>query len=91
MQLKKTQVAPNHAGRPPLQEALRTPFGERSRRQSFVTDLRSIVSAAHLLPAEVAPPERVWSSLRVQLEKEGILSCSVKGKLRLGSRKSFSG
>jgi len=86
MQLKKTQVAPKHGGRPLLQEAVRTPFTERSGRQSFVTDLRSIVSAAHNLPAEVAPPARVWRFLRAQLKKEGILSRSVKGRLEEHTR-----
>lgn len=79
MKLKKTQVARKHDGRPPLQGTVPTSFGARSGRQNFAADLRSIVSAADKLPAEVAPPARVWSSLRVQLEKEGILSRSVKG------------
>jgi hypothetical protein len=81
MQHKKTQLAPKHEGGPPLQEAARTFYGERSGHQSFRTDLKSIVSATRLLPSEVAPPARVWRSLRVQLEKEGILSRSVKGRL----------
>jgi hypothetical protein len=46
---------------------------KRSRRGSLVSDLRSIVSAAHKLPAEVNPPARVWRSLRAQLEKEDAL------------------
>jgi hypothetical protein len=86
MQLKKTQVAAKPIGRPPLQEATRTSFGARSGRQSFAADLRSIVSAAHKLPAEVAPPARVWRSVRAQLEKEGILSRSVKGRLEEHTR-----
>ena len=86
MQHEKTQVAPQHDGRPALQEAVRTPFDTRSGRQSFVTDLRSIISAAHRLPAEVAPPARVWSSLRVQLGRQGILSHSVKGRLEEQTR-----
>jgi hypothetical protein len=86
MQHKMTQVAPKHAGYPPLQEAARTSFGERSRQQSLRTDLKSIVSAARLLPSEVVPPARVWRSLRVQLEKEGILSRSVKGRLEEHTR-----
>ncbi len=86
MQQKKTQLAPQHDGRPPQHETTPTHFGARSGRQSFVTDLRSIISAAHKLPAEVAPPARVWSSLRAQLEKEGILSCSVKGRLEEHTR-----
>jgi len=55
MQHKKTQLAPQHDGRPPQHETAPTHFGARSGRQSFVTDLRSIISAAHKLPAEVAP------------------------------------
>jgi hypothetical protein len=86
MQHKKTQVAPKHDGRPPLQEAAAIPFVARSRRQSFAADLRSIVSTARLLSAEVAPPARVWHSLRAQLEKEGILSRSATGRLEEHTR-----
>jgi hypothetical protein len=86
MQHKKAQVAPKHDGRPPLQNEVPIPLVARSGRQSFATDLRSIVSAAHLLPAEVAPPARVWGSLRAQLEKEGILSRSLKGALEEHTR-----
>jgi hypothetical protein len=85
-QHKKTPLAPQHDGRPLLQEAARISFGERRGRQSLAADLRSIVSAAHLLPAEVAPPARVWRSLRVQLEGEGILGRSIKGKLEEHTR-----
>ena len=86
MQLKKTRVVPKHHGRPPLQDAVPIPFGARSGRQHFAADLKSIVSAAHLLPAEVAPPARVWRSLRAQLEKEGFFSCSAKGRLEEHTR-----
>ena len=86
MQLKKTRVVPKHHGRPPLRDAVPTPFGARSGRQSFAADLKSIVSAAHLLPAEIAPPARVWRSLRAQLEEEGFLSCSAKGRLEKRTR-----
>ena len=79
MQRKKVQVAVEHDGRPPIPKGARAHVRERSSRPSFVADLRSIVSAAHKLPVEVDPPARVWTSLRTQLEKEGILSCSVRG------------
>ncbi len=68
MQHNKMQVA---LERPLLPEGARAHVRERSRRQSFVADLTSIVSAAHKLPEEVDPPARVWASLRAQLEKEG--------------------
>ena len=85
MHLKKAQVAPTHDGRPPLQEAVRT-LSEPTGRQSFVTDIRSIISAAHNLPAEVAPPARVWRSLRAQLKREGILNRPLKGRLEEHTR-----
>ena len=86
MQLKKTRVVPKHHGRPPLRDAVPTPFGARSGRQRFAADLKSIVSAAHLLPAEIAPPARVWRSLRAQLEEESFLSCWAKGRLEERTR-----
>jgi hypothetical protein len=46
--------------------------------QGFVADLDSIVSAARSLPAEVAPPDRIWISLRAQLEAEGLIKEAVE-------------
>ena len=86
MQLKKTQVAPKQHGRPSLQEAVPTSFGARRGGKNLAADLRSIVSTARLLSAEVAPPARVWRSLRAQLEKEGILSRSATGSLEEHTR-----
>ena len=86
MQHKKMQVAPKLNGRPPLRESVATTLGARSGRRSFAAELRSIVAAAHLLPAEVAPPRRVWRSLRVQLEKGGILGHLAKGRLEEHTR-----
>jgi len=86
MQHKKTQVAMKHDGRPPLWNVVRMPFGERRGYQSLTPDLKNIVSAAYKLPAEVAPPARVWRSLRVQLEKEGILCRSANGRLEEHTR-----
>jgi hypothetical protein len=86
MQHKKTQGQPKHNARFPPQETVRTSFSERRGRQSFVKDLRSIISAAHELPAEVAPPARVWRFLRAQLKNEGILCRSLKGRLEEHTR-----
>lgn len=41
--------------------------------QDFLADLDSIVATAQSLPAEVTPPDRIWISLRAQLEAEGII------------------
>ncbi len=46
--------------------------------QGLVADLESIVSAAKSLPAEVAPPDRIWISLRAQLEAEGLIKEAVE-------------
>ncbi len=86
MRRKKVQVALEHAGRPPLREAVGAQVRERRGCQSFVADLTSIVSAAHKLPAEVDPPARVWASLHAQLEREGILGRSVRGRLQKRTR-----
>ena len=47
MQYKKTQVELKQNGRPPLPEVVRAPLDERSGRQSFRTDPKSIVSAGN--------------------------------------------
>ena len=83
---KKTPVALNHDRHPLVLDVAGERFCERSSRKNLVADLRSIVFAAHKLPAQVAPPARVWRSLRLQLEKEGLLSRSVKGRLEEHTR-----
>jgi hypothetical protein len=40
--------------------------------QNFVSDLTAIVAAAKRIPAEVAPPDRIWISVRTQLQADGI-------------------
>jgi hypothetical protein len=35
--------------------------------------LTSIVDVARKMPSEIEPPERIWISLRAQLEREGII------------------
>ena len=86
MQYKQSQAAPKHNGRPPLQKVVLIPFCERPGHRSLRSDLNSIVSTAHKLPTEVAPPARVWRSLRAQLEREGILSRHAKGRLEEQTR-----
>ena len=57
----------------PVPETARAHVAGCSSCQSLVADLTEIVATAHLLPTEVEPPARVWSSLRIQLENEGII------------------
>jgi hypothetical protein len=41
--------------------------------QDFLADLSAIVVTAKQIPAEAAPPDRVWISIRAQLESEGVI------------------
>jgi hypothetical protein len=41
--------------------------------QNLVADLTVIVTAAKQIPAEVPPPDRIWLSIRAQLQAEGII------------------
>jgi len=57
----------------PLSSEAREHLADCPSCQGFLADLHSIVNAAHTLPAEVTPPDRVWISLRAQLEAEGLI------------------
>jgi hypothetical protein len=58
--------------------------------QAFVADLNSIVSAAKSFPAEVNPPDRIWISLRAQLEAEGLIKEPVEVSERSSWWESFN-
>src|SRR6201990_2341587 len=73
MQCKEVEVVLEQEGWTPLPEAAREHVAGCGACQSLVEDLTSIVATAHLLPAEVEPPARVWHSLKPQLEQEGII------------------
>ena len=73
MQCKDVEVVLENEGWTPLPEAARDHLAGCHSCQHLVEDLTSIVATAHLLPAEVEPPARVWTSLRAQLEEEGII------------------
>jgi hypothetical protein len=73
MQCKEVEVVLEQEGWTPLPEAAREHVAGCGNCQSLVEDLTEIVATAHLLPAEVEPPARVWVSLRTQLEAEGII------------------
>jgi len=46
--------------------------------QGFVADLNTIITATKTLPAEINPPDRIWISLRAQLEAEGLIKEPVE-------------
>jgi hypothetical protein len=65
----------------PVPEAARAHLAGCGSCQGLVADLTAIVAAAHLLPAEVEPPRRVWAALRAQLEEEGIIKDAATRRL----------
>jgi hypothetical protein len=73
MQCKEVEVVLEQQGFVPVPEAARAHLAGCRACQGLVADLTAIVATAHLLPAEVEPPPRVWASLRAQLEREGII------------------
>jgi hypothetical protein len=77
MQCKEVAVVLEQEGWTPLPEAAREHVAGCGNCQSLVEDLTEIVATAHLLPAEVEPPARVWVSLKAQLEQEGIIKPPV--------------
>jgi len=78
MLCKKWEVVLEQEGFVPVPEAARAHLADCSSCQNFIADLTAIVAYAHLLPAEVEPPRRVWTSLRVQLEEEGIIRSGAR-------------
>jgi hypothetical protein len=73
MQCREVEVVLEQEGWTPLPEVARAHVATCNSCQSLVSDLSTIVAAAHLLPAEVEPPPRVWASVRAQLLAEGII------------------
>jgi len=73
MQCKEAEAVLEEQGFVPVPEQARAHLASCNSCQNLVADLTTIVATAHLLPTEVEPPARVWSSLRQQLEAEGII------------------
>ena len=73
MQCKDIELVLEQEGLEPLPEEARAHLADCRECRSYVADLTSLVDAAKKLPSEIAPPERVWISLRAQLEEEGII------------------
>ena len=73
MQCKDIELVLEQEGLEPLPEEARAHLAECRECRSYVADLTSLVDAAKKLPSEIVPPDRVWLSLRAQLEEEGII------------------
>jgi len=73
MQCKEVEAVLEQEGFVPVPKGARAHLADCNSCQNFIADLAAIVATAHLLPTEVEPPPCVWTSLRVQLEREGII------------------
>lgn len=51
--------------------------------QGLIADLTAITGVARQFPAEVEPPSHIWTSLRVQLESEGIITTASAEQIGL--------
>jgi hypothetical protein len=78
MQCKEVEGVLEQEGFVPVPEEARAHLADCSSCQNLIADLTAIVATAHLLPAEVEPPRRVWASLRLQLEAEGIIRSDAR-------------
>jgi hypothetical protein len=78
MQCKEVEVVLEQEGCLPVPEAARAHLAGCNSCRNLIADLTAIIATAHLLPAEVEPPPRVWTSLRVQLENEGIIRSGAR-------------
>ena len=73
MQCKEFASVLEQQGFSPLPDAAQDHLAACTACQDFLADLDAIVTTARELPAEVDPPQRIWISLRAQLEAEGLV------------------
>src|SRR5690348_5990664 len=73
MQCKDVELVLEQEGLGPLPVEARAHLAECRDCRGYVADLTSLVDAAKKLPSEIAPPDRIWLSLRAQLEQEGVI------------------
>jgi hypothetical protein len=73
MQCKDVELVLEQDGLEPLPEEARAHLVECRDCRNYIADLTTLVDAAKKLPPEITPPDRVWVSLRAQLEAEGII------------------
>jgi hypothetical protein len=73
MQCKELEAVLESEGLSPLPPEAREHLAGCSDCQHLLADLSAIVVAAKRIPAEATPPDRIWVSVRAQLEAEGII------------------
>ena len=73
MQCSELEIYFEQQGLAPLSAAAREHLAQCGPCKHYVADLTAIVAVAHQFPVEVEPPERVWISIRAELESEGVI------------------
>jgi len=73
MQCKDVEIFVEQEGLAPLSEAVNSHLAGCRECRNYVADLTSIVDVARKMPSEIVPPDRIWISLRAQLELEGLI------------------
>jgi hypothetical protein len=73
MQCKELEAVLEHEGFSPLPTDAQEHLAACANCQALLADFTSIVATAKQIPAELAPPDRVWISLRTQLQAEGVI------------------
>ena len=73
MQCKELEAVLEQDGFSPLPADAQEHLAGCTNCQALLADLSAIVDAAKEIPAEVAPPDRIWISLRAQLQSEGVI------------------
>jgi hypothetical protein len=90
MQCKDVEVVLEQDGWTPLPENARAHVASCNSCQSLLSDLSAIVASAHLLPAELEPPARVWIALQAQLQAEGIIKTHTPAAENISWWQGFS-
>lgn len=73
MQCKDLEAVVEQEGLAPLPKEVNSHLAECRECRNYIADLTSIVDVARKMPSEITPPDRIWISLRAQLEAEGII------------------
>jgi hypothetical protein len=85
MQCSELELVFEQDGIPPLAPEAREHLATCNACKQYVDEVTAIVAVAHQFPAEVDPPQRIWVSLRNQLESEGIIHDAQRVVVRVGA------
>ncbi len=84
MQCEELELVLEQSGGEPLPAPAQAHLESCRICRQLVAELERIEAVARELPAEVEPPERLWISLRAQLESEGFIRTPVPSPERAG-------